>query len=142
MSPVPAASLTGKRILLVEDQVLVALDLKMTLEDAGAVVVGPFGRLDRAIAAVEAEAPLDGAILDVDIASRPVFPVADRLRARGVPFVFHTGRSDLGRLRARYGETVVLLKPSRPEAVARQLGGALATAQEPEGAAARRVSGR
>jgi CheY-like chemotaxis protein len=137
MSPVPVPALTGKRILLVEDQVLVALDVGMTLEDAGAVVVGPCLRLDEAMRAAASEAPLDGAILDVDIASRPVFPVADRLLARGVPFIFHTGRSDLDRLRARYGETVVLLKPSRPEAVARHLGGALAAAPMP-----RRVSGR
>lgn len=137
MSPVPVSSLTGKRILLVEDQVLVALDLQMTLEEAGALVVGPCLRLDQAMRATGSEAPLDGAVLDVDIASRLVFPVADRLLARGVPFIFHTGRSDLSRLRARYGETVILLKPSRPEAVARHLGGALAAARIP-----RRVSGR
>ena len=128
MAPVSDRSLRGKRILVVDDEALVALDLQATLEDGGAMVVGPFHGLRGAMRAAASDEPLDAAILDVDLGDDSVFPLADRLIDGGVPFVFHTGRSDLDRLHHRYGDVVVLLKPSRPEDVTYHLGGVIAAA--------------
>ncbi|MGR3541754.1 MAG: response regulator [Hasllibacter sp.] len=99
--------------MVVEDEALLALDLLMTLEDEGASVAGPFHRLDRALRA--ACGRIDGAILDVDLAGTPVFPLADALAQEGVPIVFHTGRADLRELRTRYDEAAIVVKPSLSE---------------------------
>jgi CheY-like chemotaxis protein len=80
----------GKRVLVVEDELLVAMGLEMVLTDAGCHVVGPIGRLDEAMAAAATE-EVDVALLDVNLRGHPVFPVADALAARGIPFVFLTG---------------------------------------------------
>ena len=83
-------SLSGLRVLLVEDEVLVAMYVEDLLEEAGCRVVGPVPRLEQALSTV-AETPLDLAILDVNLNGDHVWPVADALRARGVPHVFLTG---------------------------------------------------
>lgn len=104
--------LDDRNILLVEDEALLALDLSMTLEDEGAAVTGPFATVETALSAVSGR--IDAAVLDVDIVSGMSFPIADRLRRAGIPFVFHTGRSDLDSLRRRYGRDVPILeKPAR-----------------------------
>lgn len=82
-----------RRILVVEDIGLIAFDLAQTLEDAGAIVVGPAGDLETAIQIASRET-LDGALLDVDLFGQRSFPVADVLLSRGIPFVFVTGESD------------------------------------------------
>ena len=102
-------SLRGKKVMIVEDEAILALDLMMTVEETGATVAGPVHRLDVAMKA-ESLDELDAAILDVDVAGEEVFPFADRLRAAGVPMVFHTGRSDIGRL-IGYDRAVVCRKP-------------------------------
>lgn len=107
--------LAGWRVLVVEDEALIALDLAMTIEEMGASVCGPYGCPKRAAAAAE---QADAAILDVDLRGGTVLAVADRLRAAGKPFAFHTGRSDLTSLRSRYGRDVpILRKPSRASEV-------------------------
>ena len=102
------AELAGKRVLVVEDEMLVALLLEDMLADAGCIVIGPFARVADALAAARAEA-VDLALLDVNIAGEKVFPVAHALEDRGVPFLFITG----------YGQSA--LPPNRPnwEAVAK-----------------------
>jgi DNA-binding NtrC family response regulator len=82
--------LDGKRILIVEDEFLVALDLERIVGDIGAEIVGPLANLDQAVAAARAER-LDGAILDVNIAGRTITPVAVALRERAIPFILSTG---------------------------------------------------
>ncbi len=126
MRPASNQSLHGKRILVVEDQALVALDLQAMLEDDGAAVIGPFGGLAAALGAVSGQA-IDAAILDVDLGEEDVLPLADRLVERGVPFVFHTGHAEIGRLRARYDGAPVVLKPAPPGEVIRRLAGAIAS---------------
>jgi CheY-like chemotaxis protein len=83
------------RILLVEDETLIAMDLEAALRRRGCEVVGPFASVDQAVPAVAAATGhrrLDGAILDVNLGDHElVFPVADALAERGVPFVFITG---------------------------------------------------
>lgn len=126
MASAPQIPLSGARILIVEDQALVALDLEATLKQHGAVILGPFLGLEEALKALAAGAPIDGAILDVDLGDRNVFDLADRLAKRRVPFVFHTGHPDIDRLHSRYTDVPVLLKPARAEDIAYQLGGLLA----------------
>ena len=113
------AMLDNLHILVVEDEAILAIDLSLTLEDEGATVSGPFMNLQDAMAAEES---VDAAVLDVDLRGMSVFPIADRLARDGKPFVFHTGRADLGELRARYGTSVpIIAKPSRPHDLVCQL---------------------
>jgi CheY-like chemotaxis protein len=113
------------RILVVEDEALVAADLAATLEARGWRVVGPFARLRDALAWLAADRP-DAALLDVNVAGEMVVPVADRLAALGVPYAFVTGYSDPPW--ERHGHAPVLHKPSArarvQEAVDRLLAGA------------------
>jgi ActR/RegA family two-component response regulator len=87
-----ADALRGRRLLVVEDEYLIAAALERALEDRGAEVVGPAGSVENALRLVEAEGDrLDGAVLDINLRDERVYPVADVLAARGVPFVFLTG---------------------------------------------------
>lgn len=84
------SALSGKRIMLLEDEFLIALDTSRALESLGAEVVGPVHRLDKALALAQSE-PLDAAVLDVDIGGVKSDAVADALKARNIPFVRATG---------------------------------------------------
>lgn len=84
-------SLSGCIILVVEDEYLLADDLCSGLEERRASVVGPAATIEHGLALLEETAHLDGAILDVNLRGEPVFPLADALIARNVPFVFTTG---------------------------------------------------
>ena len=86
----------GRRILVVEDEALVAMLLETMLEDMGFSPVGPVGDIDTALEMLSDDRGLDGALLDVNVAGREVFPVAAALKARGVPFVFSTGYGEGG----------------------------------------------
>ena len=79
------------RILIVEDEPLIAWTLAEALEEVGFGVVGPVATAREGLAALAADPSIDGAILDGDLADGPSVPVALALRERGVPFVFHTG---------------------------------------------------
>lgn len=84
-------TLQGRRILVVEDDYLIAGELAESLIELGATVVGPAASVPEALALMDREAPLDAAVLDVNLGSEDVYPVADGLVQRGVPFVFATG---------------------------------------------------
>lgn len=120
--------LEGKKILIVEDEVMLALDLRFAMEDMGADVIGPCHGLSRALEVAEG-APIDGAILDVDLGGEAVFPLADRLRRRHVPFVFHTGRHNPAELSGLYDGVAVCPKPISPERVAQELLAVMARGQ-------------
>lgn len=104
-------SLEGRNILVVEDESLIALVLMDALEEAGANVVGPCYTLSECLRLARSEA-IDAAILDVDLAGQDVFPAADALRDRGIPFVFHTGHGEREQLKARFGNVQVCRKPT------------------------------
>ena len=87
---------SGRRILVVEDEYLIAADLAEALEELGAEVVGPVANLNAALVEVERAGDLDGATLDVTLGQEKSFDVAAILRRRGVPFVFLTGYGDHG----------------------------------------------
>ena len=86
------AELEGARILVVEDEFLVAMLLEEMLEAAGCVVAGPIPRIADALAAVYRET-YDAAVLDINLAGERIDPVADALSQRNIPFMFVTGYS-------------------------------------------------
>jgi CheY-like chemotaxis protein len=101
----------GLRVLLVEDEIMVALLLEDMLAELGHTVVGPVARLDKALEMAREEA-FEVAFLDVNLDGEEVYPVAEVLAARGIPFIFVTGYSRPG-LRAPYGDRPTLQKPFR-----------------------------
>lgn len=89
-APDTRISISGNRVMVVEDEALVAMVVTESLTDLGCSVVGPFSRCSDAIAAIEAE-EIDAAILDVNLDGEMVYPLADMLEAREVPYIFVTG---------------------------------------------------
>lgn len=111
--------LSGWRILIVEDEYLIAMDLADRLADLGADVIGPAGSVAEALAIVTAQGNrIDGAVLDVNLRNERVYPVADALRAQGVPFVFASGY-DVGLTPPAYAEMPRQVKPVDVMRVAR-----------------------
>jgi len=108
--------LAGWRILVVEDEPIVAWDLADMLESHGCQVVGP--AYDLAQAEQLSREPLDGAVLDVNLGDNKVFPVADALAERQVPYCFVTGYG-VGGLRPGDLDRPVLQKPVNPELIVR-----------------------
>jgi CheY-like chemotaxis protein len=102
-------SLQGRRILIVEDEMMVAWRLGDMLAAFGCTVVGVADRVDEALAMVD-EQQVDAVVLDVNLQGRASYPVADRLLARGIPFVLTTGYPR-NRLEAAYRVFPYLLKP-------------------------------
>lgn len=86
--------LAGRNVLVVEDEYFIADDMRRAFEESGARVIGPVGTIEDALSMIEASPRIDGAVLDINLREVLVFPVADALRARGVPFVFATGYED------------------------------------------------
>ena len=80
-------------ILIVEDDYIIADDMVQALKAIGIEVVGPVASVKAALALITERGPLDGAVLDVDLQGEMVFPVADELVRRGVPFLFATGHN-------------------------------------------------
>lgn len=101
--------LKGLRLLIVEDEALVAMMIQDVICDAGAEVVGPAANIDMAMAALCSQA-VDGAILDVNLSGQRIDPVADALRARKIPFVFLTGYGKSG-IGERFPLAAVITKP-------------------------------
>ena len=89
-SPSHADYLTGRHILVVEDDPLIAHDLCDYLQTYGAQVIGPAVSVDQALHYVEACPHLDGVVLDVQLGEELSYPVADVLVERQVPFLFAT----------------------------------------------------
>jgi len=89
--PLTASVLRGRRLLVVEDEYMMAEDLRRDLEKAGAQVVGPVPSVADALTVLAREEAIDGAILDVNLRGEKAYPVADALRERAIPFVLATG---------------------------------------------------
>ena len=97
------------RILVVEDEAVIAIMIEDMLVDLGCEVVGPAGSVAEAIRLAESE-PLSGAFLDVNLGGASIYPVADLLSARRIPFVFVSGYG-AGAIAARFAGTPILSKP-------------------------------
>jgi DNA-binding response OmpR family regulator len=107
------------RILVVEDEMLVAMLLEDTIGDLGHKVVGPAMRVETALSVLESE-PIDFAILDINIAGKLSFPIADRLRELAVPFIFASGYGVDGLIDG-YRDVAILQKPFSPDQIAAAL---------------------
>jgi DNA-binding NtrC family response regulator len=103
--------LRGKRILVADDEFLIAVLLEQTLIDAGAEIVSA-ATVPVALKSAEVET-LCAAVLDVRLVRETTEAVADILTARGVPFLFYTGQALPARIRDRHPNAKVLMKPTR-----------------------------
>jgi CheY-like chemotaxis protein len=117
-------TLAGRRVLLVEDEAMIAMLLEDMLGDLGCHVVGPAYAIGHALELAAAPEAIDVAILDVNLGGRPVFEVADALRAHRVPMIFSTGYGEAGLRKVDRGAPV-LGKPFRTEDLATALRQAL-----------------
>jgi CheY-like chemotaxis protein len=82
--------LAGRRVLVVEDEMLVSLLIEDALTESKCIIVGPYDRVPAALEAARTLA-LDAAVLDVNLAGTKVYPVAEVLSARGIPFLLLSG---------------------------------------------------
>jgi DNA-binding response OmpR family regulator len=111
--------LQGQRVLVVEDEALVAMLVAEELSDAGAEVVGPAFSVNKALGLIEcaaADGGLSAAVLDINLGGAAVSPVADCLAALGVPFVYATGYGENSD-RGEHVAAPVLTKPFDPDAL-------------------------
>jgi CheY-like chemotaxis protein len=104
-------ALRGCRILVVEDNFLLAETLRELLSDCGCETVGPAPRVAAALKLCNGGGTLDGAFLDINLGSETCFAVADLLAQRGVPFMFLSGYGDLAAVPPRHRGVPRLAKP-------------------------------
>jgi CheY-like chemotaxis protein len=107
------------RILVVEDEMLVAMNIEDMLLELGHEVAGLASRLGPALALAK-EGRFDAAMLDVNLAGEPSFPVADLLAERKIPFLFATGYGRAG-IEERFRDRPILQKPFRASELAAAL---------------------
>ncbi|MFN3608828.1 MAG: response regulator [Hyphomonas sp.] len=112
--------LFGRRVLVVEDEMMILLNIEDMLADLGCATISSAGTVARALVLVDGE-HFDLAMLDMNLSGQTSYPIADALAVHNVPFVFLTGYSD-DRLAERFSNRPVLKKPYS----ARELGAALA----------------
>jgi DNA-binding NtrC family response regulator len=98
------------RVLLVEDEMLVAMAMEDILAEANGEVVGPVGTLEGALALLEQDDAIDAAVIDLNLDRQSSLPLADALAERGIPFIVFTGYGDV-RLPPPHQNVPVLGKP-------------------------------
>jgi DNA-binding NtrC family response regulator len=106
--------LAGSRVLVVEDEALIALSISGMLTDAEGVPVGPACSVREARQLIKDAAVLDAAVLDVNLADGLVTPILEALSARGIPTVIYTGGVVPEDVRHRHPDLVALSKPVLP----------------------------
>ncbi len=113
--------LAGKTVLVVENEWLIADDLRRSLANEGAQVLGPVPSVGQAMTLIYGTPQIDAAVLDVHLeGGSNVYLVAEMLRARNVPFMFATGYDDYA-IRRDFAKVPHLMKPFLPGSVARML---------------------
>ncbi len=115
-APLPAANIPAPkncRILLIEDEALIAMQLKLDLEAEGHTIIGPYGQLSEGLRAAS-EAEFDIALLDINLGADNSAPIAEILDRMMIPFAFTTGYNDLVFLPPRLREYPHLTKPYNP----------------------------
>lgn len=115
----PLANLKSRRVLIVEDEILLVMNLQDMLTGLGHVVTCVATRIDRALALAR-DGDIDFAVLDLNVAGTLSFPVADVLRQRGIPFIFASGYGIQGLIDGYRGECV-LTKPFGPRDLERTI---------------------
>ena len=123
----PESPISGRKVLIVEDEMIVAWLLEDMLAELGCAVVGPAASVKQALAMIDA-APIEVAVLDVNLNGEMSYPIADALTARGVPFVFVTGY-DKDRMQDGYRGLPVLQKPFHRSELTHTLAHLLASAE-------------
>ena len=98
------------RVMIVEDEPLIAMAMQMLIEDAGGEPLGPYTTVAPAVAMVESGQALDVALLDCNLGKDPSWPVADALAARGIPFAFTSGQG-MKNIAERFADRPVFAKP-------------------------------
>jgi CheY-like chemotaxis protein len=119
----------GARVLVVEDESLVAMMLADMLAEIGCEVIGPVGTCAEALRLVDDGHALDLALLDVNLGGETAYGVADALSRRAVPFIFVSGYGASG-LDPHYADALILAKPFEPAMLARVIGEVL---ERPDG---------
>jgi CheY-like chemotaxis protein len=115
-----------KRILLVEDEFLVAEEMREEVGDLGHDVIGPIASIEEAVEAIRAHPDIAGALVDINLNGVWAYPVADELMERKIPFAFTTGYDDAA-IAAEYRDVPRINKPV-PAAMLRKMLQALLTA--------------
>jgi CheY-like chemotaxis protein len=110
----------GRRVLVVEDEYLTALTTIDFLERIGCHVVGPAARLPAALDLARSEA-LDAAVLDINIAGTMIWPVAEELLRRGVPYLFLSAYSQQNMIPVKFASAPCLAKPLEQQLLIDQL---------------------
>ena len=105
------SAIRGRRILVVDDEILVASELADDIEELGGKVIGRAYSLSDALR-ISRNTDFDAAILDIDLNGKEVFPVSDLLLKRGIPFVFHTGTVKGPSVMKLYDGVPVVSKPT------------------------------
>jgi len=116
----PSTAAAGRRVLVVEDEFFLASRMAGAFAELGVETIGPVGTVKGALDLVEHNGHLDAAVLDIKLRDGVVYPVAEALRARGVPFVFTTGYNEHA-IPDRYNDVARYEKPFDPAQVARAL---------------------
>ncbi len=111
--------LSGCRMLIVEDEAAISMLLEDMLLDFGCEIAGSAGRLESALGMVR-DLEFDIAILDVNLAGQPIYPVAEALVERGLPFVFSTGYGGAG-IKEPFRDRPVVQKPFSQQDLKRTL---------------------
>jgi DNA-binding response OmpR family regulator len=117
--PDPTPQLT-RRVLVVEDEFLIADDLMSVLSAANIEVIGPAHSIGKALSLLATSQGIDAAVLDVNLKGQAAFPIAEALMARGIPFVFTTGY-DRRQLEGPYRDIVRFEKPFDPRKIVAEL---------------------
>jgi CheY-like chemotaxis protein len=112
-------SIAGKRVLVVEDELMIRMLLQDMLTDLGYTLAGEAGRIEEAMALAK-QGEFDVAILDVNLNGQPISPVVEILVKRGLPFVFATGYGQRG-VPEPYRKTPTLQKPFQADALAQAI---------------------
>ena len=121
------ADLAGRRILIVEDEFLLAMELETLVEGGGCTAVGLASSVGQALALIDGEPP-DVALLDVNLKGERATPIAAALMARGVPFVLITGYSRPQLSEPELRDAPRIDKPVSSRALCRAMSEALAPA--------------
>lgn len=106
--------LLSHRILIVEDEIFIGLELEQVMRDTGADVVGPAVSVPEALRLIESHA-ITAAVLDLQLGKQDSIPVAQRLTEAGIPFIFQTGIPDISALAKDWPGVPILRKLAPPE---------------------------
>ncbi|RIA47690.1 response regulator [Dichotomicrobium thermohalophilum] len=104
------SKLAGRRILVAEDEYLIAMELRQEVEKTGAEILGPTASIDETLHLLRTAGSVDAALLDINLGGEMAYPVADALLERGIPIIFISGFGREG-ISDKYATAPLLDKP-------------------------------